>query len=116
MCDTLQLLQTSLAINHRCLTIQFETGDSPDTTPPQIYAVNPVNEAAGVNTGASLYVVFDESIKQGESFADIELMADSINVDVSVTVKGDILVIESEQDLPYNAVCRLVIPVGARLN
>ena len=95
------------------LTIQFETGDSPDTTPPQIYAVNPVNEAAGVNTGASLYVVFDESIKQGESFADIELMADSINVDVSVTVKGDILVIESEQDLPYNAVCRLVIPVGA---
>ena len=68
------------------LTIQFETGDSPDTT-PQIYAVNPVNEAAGVNTGASLYVVFDESIKQGESFADIELMADSINVDVSVTVK-----------------------------
>ena len=35
------------------LTIQFETGDSPDTTPPQIYAVNPVNEAAGVNTGAA---------------------------------------------------------------
>lgn len=102
-------------------TWQFTTADAPDTTPPVVSSYSPVDGATEVATGTNLTLSFSEDVMKGEG--DVEIYssaADSNDLAVtipvssdSVTIDGNVVTINPEDDLDYSTSYYVRIANGA---
>lgn len=91
-------------------TWQFTTADAPDTTPPVVSAYSPKDGATEVATGTNLTLTFSEDVMKGEGGIEIYSSAANSNdpavtilVDSdSVTIDGNVVTINPEDDLDYS--------------
>ena len=95
-------------------SLTFTIMDEPDTTPPAVKAVNPLNGAVDVSLNTEVTVTFSENIVSGSNYSNIALKDDKGNsVSIDKSISGSVLKITLNKNLSYSTNYELEVPAGA---